>query len=102
MADLLPEAIKLCGKVLFTEDNYITVTDKSIKASIPFEDISYLIYRKCGFFSKGSISFSPDKELPKKPRQRVDTLCFKRKQSKTIHALAVALAERLEAELIEY
>lgn len=102
VTDLIPEEIRLTGKTLFAEDGFITITERGSRVAIPLNDVSYLIYRKCGFFRKGSLSFSVDREPVKKPKKRADTVCFGKKQSEEIHALAVKLAQRLEAELIEY
>lgn len=100
--DILSGETDFFNKALGTENGLITITDKEGKIAIAPEDIATLFIHRGGLFAKGTLTLSPDREIPVRAKTRADTLTFKKGDYDSVKALAQSIAERLGVEVIEF
>lgn len=101
LSDILSEPISFYKKRLWAEDSFLVLEgEDTVRISV--DDVSAIFLIKPGFFRKGALIFSPEKELSKKkPRERADTLLFSKKNFGEVLATAERLSERLSISLIK-
>lgn len=102
ISGILPEKLQFIKKTLFVEEGFITIESKKEKTAIAPEDITVIFLHKGNLFSKSTMTFSTDGDVPKKAKQRADTVSFKNGIFGEIHAFAEKFAEIIEAEVKIY